>query len=295
MPPVTPVPLELSARAAGCAGPVRAHRWMRSASPWGCVHTAGCNRATSALDARRPTHLTTTHTPTHKHKHPPHTHTHTHTHTPTGRYDLRAEHPVIGAWFAAMEQRETYRGTMSDFHTHAHDLPPQMGGCYSNDTAGARACSEAVDCGPWSAVPDVDTASYPDPADSKLEAAFRVLKHRETVKGINPLGSEAADEAMRAALTRMLTGEDVACDRGVTGADAACQYVPQPTPLQPVRPARAHAHAHAHEVGKFLCVRPCATVVGGGKAHRCCHANLPVPAHVFLSGTSATGSLCRVT
>lgn len=140
-------------------------------------------------------------------------------------YDLRAEHPVIGAWFAAMEQRETYRGTMSDFHTHAHDLPPQMGGCYSNDTAGARACSEAVDCGPWSAVPDVDTASYPDPADSKLEAAFRVLKHRETVKGINPLGSEAADEAMRAALTRMLTGEDVACDRGVTGADAACQYI----------------------------------------------------------------------
>jgi len=73
------------------------------------------------------------------------------------------------------------------------------------------------------------------------------------------------------------------------------EYVPQPTPLQPVRPARAHAHAHAHEVGKFLCVRPCATVVGGGKAHRSCHANLPVPAHVFLSGTSATGSLCRVT
>ena len=33
--------------------------------------------------------------------------------------------------------------------------------------------------GPWSAVPDVDTGSYPDPDDSKWEAAFRVLKHRE--------------------------------------------------------------------------------------------------------------------
>lgn len=39
-------------------------------------------------------------------------------------YDLRKEHPVIGKWFDAMETRENYRGTQSDFHTHAHDLPP---------------------------------------------------------------------------------------------------------------------------------------------------------------------------
>ena len=24
----------------------------------------------------------------------------------------------------------TYRGTQGDFHTHSHDLPPQMGGCF---------------------------------------------------------------------------------------------------------------------------------------------------------------------
>jgi glutathione S-transferase len=32
-----------------------------------------------------------------------------------------------------MESRPTYRGTQSDFHTHVHDLPPQMGGCYQNE------------------------------------------------------------------------------------------------------------------------------------------------------------------
>ena len=39
-------------------------------------------------------------------------------------YDLRKEHPKLGEWFDAMEKRECYRGTMSDFSTHAHDLPP---------------------------------------------------------------------------------------------------------------------------------------------------------------------------
>ena len=36
--------------------------------------------------------------------------------------------PKISAWFDGLESRSTYRGTQSDFHTHCHDLPPQMGG-----------------------------------------------------------------------------------------------------------------------------------------------------------------------
>lgn len=40
----------------------------------------------------------------------------------TGRW------PAIEAWFAALEQRPTYLGTRSDYFTHAHDLPPQLGG-----------------------------------------------------------------------------------------------------------------------------------------------------------------------
>ena len=52
-------------------------------------------------------------------------------------YDLRGlsqgNQPTnqrIHKWFAAMEKLDVYRGTQSDFHTHCHDLPPQMGGCY---------------------------------------------------------------------------------------------------------------------------------------------------------------------
>lgn len=43
-------------------------------------------------------------------------------------YTLRnnSQHPNVCAWFHAIESRSTYRGTQSDFHTHAHDLPPQM-------------------------------------------------------------------------------------------------------------------------------------------------------------------------
>lgn len=48
-------------------------------------------------------------------------------------YSLREENPLLSRWFSALEERSTYRGTQSDFHTHAHDLPPQMGGCYSNN------------------------------------------------------------------------------------------------------------------------------------------------------------------
>jgi len=44
-------------------------------------------------------------------------------------YSMREENSRFADWFAAMESRPTYRGTQSDFHTHVHDLPPQMGGC----------------------------------------------------------------------------------------------------------------------------------------------------------------------
>ncbi len=36
--------------------------------------------------------------------------------------------PNIESWFEAMEQRPAYLGTRSDYFTHVHDLPPQLGG-----------------------------------------------------------------------------------------------------------------------------------------------------------------------
>jgi glutathione S-transferase len=37
--------------------------------------------------------------------------------------------PQIDRWFDAMEQRPSYAAFRSDYFTHAHDLPPQLGGC----------------------------------------------------------------------------------------------------------------------------------------------------------------------
>ncbi|MEM9772722.1 MAG: glutathione S-transferase family protein, partial [Cyanobacteria bacterium P01_D01_bin.73] len=119
-------------------------------------------------------------------------------------YSLRENHPRIAAWFDGLETRSTYRGTQSDFHTHSHDLPPQMGGCYSNETPGAIAAQAQVDQGPWLELPDV---AYQEPENSRQEALFRVLKHRDNVISVNPIADANFDAALRCALTWMMTGE----------------------------------------------------------------------------------------
>lgn len=60
-------------------------------------------------------------------------------------YAMRGEgrYPNLEAWFAALEQRESYLATRSDFYTHCHDLPPQLGGCAMH--ADGRAVAEAID------------------------------------------------------------------------------------------------------------------------------------------------------
>lgn len=131
-------------------------------------------------------------------------------------YSMREENPRMQAWFAAMESRATYRGTQSDFHTHAHDLPPQMGGCWSNESDRTRMNQLRVDQGPWLGLPDV---MYPEPETSRSEALGRVLKHRANIIRVNPLVDGVFDEALRCALTAMMTGEDcvppVASDLGL--------------------------------------------------------------------------------
>ncbi|MEM6427112.1 MAG: glutathione S-transferase family protein [Cyanobacteria bacterium P01_D01_bin.128] len=119
-------------------------------------------------------------------------------------YSLRESNPGFSAWFDAMETRLTYRGTQSDFHTHVHDLPPQMGGCYSNDSDQARINQGRVDQGPWFGLPDV---TYPEPETARTEALHRVIKHRANIIRVNPVADEPYDRALRCALTRMITGE----------------------------------------------------------------------------------------
>ena len=134
-------------------------------------------------------------------------------------YSLREDNPRFAAWFDAMESRSTYRGTQSDFHTHAHDLPPQMGGCWENGEPQMLINKNRVDQGPWFGLPDV---TYPEPENSRQEALSRVIKHRNNIIRANPADNELFDEALRCALTLMMTGE--VCTPP-TGSDAALRYL----------------------------------------------------------------------
>jgi len=119
-------------------------------------------------------------------------------------YSLREANPRLSAWFDAMESRPTYRGTQSDFHTHVHDLPPQMGGCFENGEPQMQINKHRVDNGPWFGLPDV---TYPEPEASSIEALHRVIKHRHNMIRVNPADDRLFDEALRCALTLMMTGK----------------------------------------------------------------------------------------
>ena len=134
-------------------------------------------------------------------------------------YSMREENPRFSAWFEAMETRSTYRGTQSDFHTHVHDLPPQMGGCYSNGKPQALANQERVDRGAWFGLPDV---GYLEPETSRAEALQRVIKHKENIIKANPAEAQLFDEALRCALTKMMTDETCTPP---SGSDVALRYL----------------------------------------------------------------------
>ncbi|NJL20962.1 MAG: glutathione S-transferase family protein [Leptolyngbyaceae cyanobacterium SM1_3_5] len=134
-------------------------------------------------------------------------------------YSLREENPHFKAWFAAMESRSTYRGTQSDFHTHVHDLPPQMGGCWANSDPQTAINQMKVDRGAWDGLPDV---AYPEPETARAEALQRVITHRNNIIRVNPADDELFDRALRCALTAMMTGE--ACEPPA-GSDVALRYL----------------------------------------------------------------------
>ena len=133
-------------------------------------------------------------------------------------YRLRQEHPAIDRWFQALEQLETYRGTQSDFHTHAHDLPPQMGGCWTDEEPMAVALSQSIDDGRGLGN---DEARWPelarDDASMRRIALTRVLKHRQRLLALNPLGSTAFDQPLRAALTTLISDQAGQPARGSAG------------------------------------------------------------------------------
>ena len=98
-------------------------------------------------------------------------------------------------------------GTQSDVHTHAHDLPPQMGGCWSNGSPEQQAMAHAVDQGAGLAELETSwsTQIEDDGVMSSQRALERVLRHRSALMARNPLGA-AFDQPLRAALTYLMSG-----------------------------------------------------------------------------------------
>ncbi|BEV35690.1 glutathione S-transferase family protein [Synechococcus sp. M16CYN] len=132
-------------------------------------------------------------------------------------YRLRREHPYIDRWFRALESLDSYRGTQSDMHTHVHDLPPQMGGCWTDDTPLAADLAARIDRGEGLGE---DEAVWPEDSNCGQAAIAlgRVLRHRRQLLRRNPLGSEGFDLPLRCALTCLITSDACQPPRGCAAA-----------------------------------------------------------------------------
>jgi len=147
-------------------------------------------------------------------------------------YGLRTQHPAIDRWFAALEQRSTYLGTQSDIHTHAHDLPPQMGCCLASGSAEQQRAARLIDQGPWPVQhPAVVETRQSPPATAAQEALARMLRHRQRLLEVNPEGAGrsaaaglALDQALRCALTNLLRDPELPPLAPPAGTAAGLRY-----------------------------------------------------------------------
>ncbi len=118
---------------------------------------------------------------------------------------IRENFTSIDEWFNSLEKLDEYVGTQGDFHTHAHDLPPQMGGCWKIKSVAQETLSSQIDSGEGLGKLETSvqaTKNYPP----ELVALTRVYKHKKTIIEINPMKSDLFDQPLRAALTNMIKG-----------------------------------------------------------------------------------------
>ena len=166
-------------------------------------------------------------------------------------FALRREHPLIDRWLTALEQLDTYRGTQSDVHTHAHDLPPQMGGCWVDGNQAQQRMALAVDSGSGLDELERRWSSSGESVSARARALERVLRHRHTLLARNPLG-DRFDQPLRAALTAMILEQLVIPERG---SASALRYlrdrisVPRDMPLESARLLRQVLESTAAEDG----------------------------------------------
>ena len=103
----------------------------------------------------------------------------------------QGRYPNIDRWFEAMETREPYLAFKSDFYTHCHDLPPQLGGCISTpESVPFAAAIDGTDGESWHLPlsPITATSLEPlctgeDPEKDRLRAARQLVgNHVNVVK-----------------------------------------------------------------------------------------------------------------
>ena len=120
-------------------------------------------------------------------------------------FNLRSTYPYINKWLTIFEGTSAYRGTQGDFHTHSHDLPPQMGGCYKESNDQQIAFSKLIDTGEGLGNYELNK-NYDSKYFAKI-ALKRVIKHKDNLLKVNPYNKESFEESLRSALTHMITGE----------------------------------------------------------------------------------------
>jgi len=120
-------------------------------------------------------------------------------------FNLRENYPSIDNWLTLFENKSSYRGTQGDFHTHSHDLPPQMGGCFKETNDQQVSFSISIDNGEG-----LGNLEFNKEFDLNYYAKFalkRVLKHKENIIKVNPYNKGLFEESLISALTHMVTGE----------------------------------------------------------------------------------------
>ena len=120
-------------------------------------------------------------------------------------FNLRENYTYINKWLTLFENTSSYRGTQGDFHTHSHDLPPQMGGCFKETNDQQVSFSISIDNGEG-----LGNLEFNKEFDLNYYAKLalkRVLKHKENIIKVNPYNKGLFEESLRSTLTHMVTGE----------------------------------------------------------------------------------------
>lgn len=154
----------------------------------------------------------------------------------------RDRFPALNRWFDAMETRESYLGTKSDFFTHVHDLPPQLGGCVAVSSPERREAAAAIDgtdgaswhlplAGkPLSASSAPSSASFEewpgeDPPRDRLAAAARLVANRSAVARFAARGAPGGKPGNPPVTAPLADPFAVADEAALESVDAALRAV----------------------------------------------------------------------